>query len=191
MRFAIVLLLLLLPVLFTQCIDNEITTLRIERAVCSSLHNDFIERGGTQDDPVMVPYSSGVVEIMFLTEVLASLKNNNSALYAVGNSRVVKGIDSVSIKSSVSIGPGVAPNEELIDNVFTLVHYPDLQLRDYQRTLNQFNEKIIEPRLTSQTHYLYFRMRDMFTTDPFDLQFTFFMEDREPITCDCGWIQYF
>ncbi len=191
MRYAIVACLLLLPTLLTQCIDNEITVLRLDRAICSSLHNDFIQRGGTQSDPIRVPFSDAVVEISFLTEVIAANNTNGNALYAFSNSRVLQGIDSVSITSSVSVAPGIDPNQELIDDVFTLVHYPNLQLRDFQRTLNQFNEKISEPRQTSHTHYLYFRMREKYTSAPFDLRFTFFLEGREPINCDCGWIVYF
>lgn len=190
MRALITTGLLLLPVLFTQCIDTEVTLLRMQRAVCSSVFNDILQRESTQQDPAILPYSGAVVEISFLTEAIASVQNSGNLLMALGNSRVNQGIDSVSIKSSVSIAPGVDPETELIDLVFTLVHYPNLQLRDYQRTLNQFNEKILDPRLTSQTYYLYFRMREMYTSEPFDLRFTFFRENAEPLSCDCGWMQY-
>ncbi|MCH8546259.1 MAG: hypothetical protein LAT54_05960 [Cryomorphaceae bacterium] len=188
MRYLTVLAFILAPVLFSQCINNEVTLLQLQRAVCSGLAEDFSFRDGTPSDPVVMSHENSVFEIAFITQAIAAnITKTGSSLYALTNSRTVYGIDSVSAKSSVSIAPGIMPSDELIDDVITLVHYPNLQFRDFRRTLNQFNEKITQPRLSSKTHYLYFRLLDFTPGEPFDLSFNFYIDDGSELSCDCGW----
>ncbi len=188
MRYLTVLVFVLAPVLFSQCVNNEVILLQLQRAVCSGLSDDFSFRNGTSADPVIMSHANSVFEITFITQAIAANTPSNGArLYALSDSRTVYGIDSVSAKSSVSAAPGILPNDELIDDAMTLVHYPNLQFRDFRRTLNQFNEKITQPRLSSKTHYLYFRLLDHIPAEPFDLSFTFFIDDGSVLTCDCGW----
>jgi hypothetical protein len=78
----------------------------------------------------------------------------------------------------------------LADTLFTLVHYPNLQLRDYRRTLEHFNEHIQNTRQSSETYYLYLRMLEKTPNGAFNLAFSFFLNDGSIQTCDCDWVQY-
>ena len=193
MRFKIALFSVILTfsnLFFGGCSPDDIRQLRLNIPVCSWLQNDYLIRYGTETAPHTIDYSQAVVEIMFLTNAVTYTASSEGILMAERLSRVEQRIDSISIISSVDMGIDYPAGVNLAETLFTLVHYPNLQLRDYRRTLEQFNEHIQSTRQSSESYYLYLRMLEKRPDTPFNLSFNFFLNDGIVLSCDCDWVQY-
>ncbi|MCC5917617.1 MAG: hypothetical protein JJU02_09875 [Cryomorphaceae bacterium] len=176
---------------FIGCGPDDVRLLNLSSPVCSWIQKDILYRHGTEDQPSILNYQESALEIMFLTEAIASYSGGNTGgkIWARGTSRSYQRIDSISIVSSVDIDT-IPAGAELAGSVFTFVHYPNLQLRDYGRSKDHFNEYIQNIRQSSESYFMYLRMREKFSATPFNLQMEFFLNDGFSLKCDCGWVQF-
>lgn len=180
--------LLMAPVFFYRCEPNLFTELVLTKPECHWIANDFIFRDGTFDEPNVVSFESAAIEIQWFTDILAA-RRSASTLMASNDARVMQQIDSIRITSSVDLdSDSLQAGTNLAGKLFTVVHYPNLQLRDYERGVQQFNEYLRNLRRSNHQFYLYLRPVQLPTNQPFDLRFTFFINDNTTQTCTCDWV---
>lgn len=180
-----------IPLISFQCTPPDpFTDLVLTTPQCHWIANDFLYRGGTTDEPKKLSYSEAALEVQFFSEVMASSHSKGSELYAVSEARVLQQIDSIVITSSVSLQDDtLAAGTNLAGKLFTVVQYPNLQLRDYLIGIERFNTYLRNIRRSNHEFYLYLRPVVKPENPVFDLDITFFLNDNSTLRCSCDWVE--
>ncbi len=180
-----------IPLIFFQCNPTQpFTDLELSTPQCHWIANDFIFRGGSADEPDQVFYNDAAVEVQFFSEVIANQNYDGAKLYAASEARVLQQIDSIRLTSSVNLQDDtLVAGTNLAGSFFTIVQYPNLQLRDYLIGLERFNTYLRNIRRSNHEFYLYLRPIAIPENPVFDLNITFFLNDNSTLRCTCDWVE--